>query len=196
MYYCGRLLILGSSFRSVSKIEMSVIEREVVLINTTTAQSSNENSSQNFLADHWGDLASILGLIVSFVTLIVAQKAREAAKKAKNSVLHSHIITNVSEVISKMREVKTLQSQRDISSLLLLEKYDDIRERLVVIKIYLTTLNSSHKINIQDSINCFSELRKRAYEAISNSGELEYSPDLGEMVLKQIDNMQKILYID
>jgi hypothetical protein len=41
----------------------------------------------DFLVRHWGDMASLVGLVISAFTLIFAKRASKAAEEARDSVL-------------------------------------------------------------------------------------------------------------
>jgi hypothetical protein len=42
---------------------------------------------RDFLVRHWGDMASLVGLVISVFTLIFARRASKAAEEARDSVL-------------------------------------------------------------------------------------------------------------
>jgi hypothetical protein len=41
------------------------------------------HNQSDFLHQNWGNVASVIGLVVSIATLVVANKARDAAEAAK-----------------------------------------------------------------------------------------------------------------
>lgn len=59
----------------------------------------------DFFSKHWGNLASVLGLVVSLATLAVAGKARDAAEAARVTGSRSNLSTcqelagSISEVV-------------------------------------------------------------------------------------------------
>jgi hypothetical protein len=49
-------------------------------------EATDLKALQDFIAANWGNIASLAGLFVSFVTLLVARKAKQSADAAKREV--------------------------------------------------------------------------------------------------------------
>lgn len=71
------------------------------------------------LARHWGDWASVVGLVFSFLAFVFSKRASKAAKEAKNSVLQRSFGQDVSEANRIAAEIVRLVSvdRLDLASL-------------------------------------------------------------------------------
>ena len=58
-----------------------------------------------FFSHHWGNLASVLGLIVSLATLAVATKARQAAEAAKAAARRQSLTEVLQDTVRKSSAV-------------------------------------------------------------------------------------------
>ena len=65
-----------------------------------------------FLALNWGNVASVLGLAVSLVTLAVASKAREAAEAARAIARRQSLTEVLQDAVRKNEQVGLFLSQR------------------------------------------------------------------------------------
>ena len=65
-----------------------------------------------FLGLNWGNVASVLGLAVSLVTLVVASKAREAAEAARAIARRQSLTEVLQDAVRKNEQVGLFLSQR------------------------------------------------------------------------------------
>ena len=65
-----------------------------------------------FLAQNWGNLASVLGAMVSVATLVVATKARQAAEGAKAVARRQSLTEVLQDTVRKNEQVGLFLSQR------------------------------------------------------------------------------------
>jgi predicted ATPase len=65
-----------------------------------------------FLVHNWGNLASVLGVMVSVVTLAVATKARQAAEAAKAVARRQSLTEVLQDTVRKNEQVGLFLSQR------------------------------------------------------------------------------------
>ncbi len=66
----------------------------------------------DFLLENWGNLASVLGVMVSVATLAVATKARQAAEAAKAVARRQSLTEVLQDTIRKNEQVGLFLSQR------------------------------------------------------------------------------------
>jgi hypothetical protein len=60
---------------------------------------------RDFLFANWGNVASVLGLVVSFITLLVARKARDAANAAKREARRRNLSEDLQDAHAKSQQV-------------------------------------------------------------------------------------------
>jgi hypothetical protein len=65
-----------------------------------------------FVAEQWGNLASVLGLLVSAATLAVATKARQAAEAARAAARRQSLTEALQETVRKSEQVGLFLSQQ------------------------------------------------------------------------------------
>jgi len=65
-----------------------------------------------FAAEHWGDLASVVGVGVSVWTLVVARRAREAAIEARTEARRSSLAEELRDAHRKAEQVGIFVIQR------------------------------------------------------------------------------------
>lgn len=66
----------------------------------------------DFTKSNWGSLASVAGLAVSIATLIVAQKAKQAADAAKKEALRRNLAEELQDAVRKAEQVGLFLAQR------------------------------------------------------------------------------------
>lgn len=66
----------------------------------------------DFLLQNWGNLASVLGAMVSVATLAVATKARQAAEAAKAVARRQSLAEVLQDTVRKNEQVGLFLSQR------------------------------------------------------------------------------------
>src|SRR5689334_9446038 len=52
-----------------------------------------------FWEAHWGDISSVLGVIIGIATIVVATRAKKAAEAARNAVLRFDAIVELSRAV-------------------------------------------------------------------------------------------------
>jgi len=65
-----------------------------------------------FFSHHWGNLASVLGLIVSVATLAVATKARQAAEASRAAARRQSLTEVLQDTVRKSEQVGLFLSQQ------------------------------------------------------------------------------------
>src|SRR6266853_1056967 len=95
---------------------------------------------RDFLAAHWGDLASLAGLALTIWAVLKAKKAaeqaRDAAQQVKERIAHLDTVAAVSAAITTLEEIKTLHRTRAWDRVL--AQYSTLRRHFVTIQAGLT----------------------------------------------------------
>jgi hypothetical protein len=94
----------------------------------------------DFLAKHWGDLASFVGLAVTiwfaFRAKSAAEQARDAAQQVKDRISILDTVAALSAAVTTLEELKGLHRIRAWD--LVFNRYSSLRKRLVTIEAGLT----------------------------------------------------------
>ncbi len=71
---------------------------------------------QGFLIENWGNVAGVLGLVVSIATLAVAQSAQQAAREARDAARRRSLAEEIRDALSKVEQIGVFlpQSRWDI----------------------------------------------------------------------------------
>jgi hypothetical protein len=68
-----------------------------------------------FIKQNWGNLASVIGLIISIVTLLFARRASQAAKEAKAAVLRRNVADDLEDAERQAQEIIFFLGQKQWS---------------------------------------------------------------------------------
>src|SRR5712691_2865750 len=99
----------------------------------------------SFLADHWGDLASVAGLAAATWAAIKAKAAADAAQEVKRRIAHLDALAEVSAAIATIDVIKRLH--RDSAWSQVMDQYDLVRRHLV--RVYGMQPGSVHRPKIK-----------------------------------------------
>jgi hypothetical protein len=95
---------------------------------------------RDFLAAHWGDVASLTGLALTIWAVLKAKKAteqaRDAAQQVKERIAHLDTVAAVSAAITTLEEIKILHRTRAWDRVL--AQYSTLRKHFVTIEAGLT----------------------------------------------------------
>ena len=149
-----------------------------------------------------GDLASIIGLLVTVIgfviTIIKVTKSKNAATLAEEAVYNVRqdlrlyqTVHGFSNSISIMREIKNLHRREDW--VLLPDKYSDLRLSLITIRAENPVLSETDKKEIQSAISQFTSLEKLIDRHFSEEKKKIDVPKINSIVSKQIDSIHGIL---
>jgi hypothetical protein len=58
-----------------------------------------------FFSDHWGDVASVLGLLTSLGVLVLSSRAKAAAEDARNAVLRLNLVGELRSLLEQLEPV-------------------------------------------------------------------------------------------
>ena len=156
------------------------------------------------LKDHWGDIASVVGVVVSLVGFAVtiwgvltsksaAQRAESAANAARRSILRSDSLMELSASVTMMEEIKRLHRASAWS--VLPDRYSLLKSHLVSIRTSNTTFAADHQASLQSAIQHFGDMEKRIEKTISGKSGAPNVATLNEIVSAQINKVNEILAV-
>lgn len=164
---------------------------------------------QAFFNEHWGDVASVLGLLVSifgfWFALVslresreaslnakdAANRAEEAARATRDSIFKSDIIANCSQAIGILDEIKILQRKGDWATLP--DRYSTVRRILVTLKSVSGQLSISEVEIVQGALVQLIEIEKKIETSLTSGKKPLTHARLNEVVSSQIDKLHEIL---
>lgn len=87
----------------------------------------------DFLKDHWGDLASLIGLAITILFAFqakgAAEQARDAARQARDRIAHLDMLEELAAAVTILEEIKRLQ--RLSAWEVVLERYSAVRRHVI-----------------------------------------------------------------
>ena len=152
---------------------------------------------------HWGDIASVMGVVVSAVgficTLIVVFRSRSAAIQAqaaaettRDALTGFDTISKISAAIASMNEIKRLH--RVNAWAILPDRYAAVRQELVLIRSSNPELNPDHRAALQGAIQQFSQLEQAVETTLSyENRNPPRAAKLNAIVSTQVDKLNEIL---
>lgn len=146
-------------------------------------------------AGRWGDIASILGVLLTIVgftfTIYNVRRSKSAAEATRDSISAYDAIEDLSAATSIMDEIKRLQ--RLGAWAVVPDRYSELRRRLITIKESRSTLTSSQRESLMAAIERFAALERRVDRAISMIAPVPNPAKLNDIVSTQIDEVQIVL---
>lgn len=149
-----------------------------------------------FFADHWGDLASVVGLVIviwaSLSAKNAAEQARDAAREVKDRIAMLDTLADVSAALAIMEEIKRLQRAGAWPTAL--DRYSTLRRHLVRVEEINTGLTDIQLDRISKTIAQFRIMEAKVESAILTPGEDELDPvELHAAVSERIDEIERIM---
>jgi hypothetical protein len=168
-------------------------------------------SMGKFLSEHhWGDIASVFGVIISVVGFAVtiwgvlrskkaAKMAQEAAVKARDAVLRLDVLTEIPAAIAIMEEIKRLHRITG-SRRLLPDRYTSVNQKLSAIKNSRPRLPQEYVDALQLAIQQFRSMEEQNETKVPRKKGTAAAEALGPEVLnkivsEQIDKLNEILSV-
>jgi hypothetical protein len=153
-------------------------------------------------ATQWGDIASVLGVlltILGFTATIIgvwrsksaAEQASEAAAATRQSMAHYDAIADLSSATAIMDEIKRLQRYRAWA--VLPDRYSELRRRLVTIKASNVQVTETQRQTLQATVETFADLERRIEHAVAVNTAPPNPAKLNDIVSAQIDEVQVVL---
>lgn len=155
-----------------------------------------------FFEDHWGDIASVVGVFISLVGFAVtiwgvlrsknaAQKAEEEVSKVRETILNLDTVMGFSEAITIMDEIKRLH--RATAWAILLDRYSALKRILISIRSANAEMSDDHKTAIQSAIQNFTDIEKKVERVLALQSNPPNVAKLNEIVSIQLDKLSEVL---
>jgi hypothetical protein len=153
-------------------------------------------------ATRWGDIASVIGVVLTIlgfgVTIFgvwrsksAAKEASQAATAARDSISRYDAIADLAAAMSIMDEIKRLQ--RNAIWAVLPDRYSELRRRLIAIKSSRAALSDAQHQKLEETVETFADLERRIERAVAASGSPPNPAKLNDIVSGQIDEVHAIL---
>lgn len=134
----------------------------------------------DWLIDHWGDLASAIGLLVAVVGFSVAvvqiRRTRRAAEAAEQAVIATRdvlarnlTIADLVRASERIEEVKRLHRERQWQRAL--DRYHDMRVMLSDVRSRHPRLSDAQQSSIQQSIDQLATIERAVARALTSGNE-------------------------
>jgi len=94
-------------------------------------------SANAFIREHWGDLASVVGLLITFggfaLTFYKIRNTRRIAEETRNRLEQNLCIADISEATAVAREIKRLQRE-NVSWKVIIDRYSHLADILLEVE--------------------------------------------------------------
>jgi hypothetical protein len=151
------------------------------------------DSTPSFWATNWADILSVIGFFVTVVAVLkarsAAESAEDAAKKARQALLHFDSIANCSTAVNLMEEIKRLNRANSWDPCL--DRLATVQRTLSALKASETSFKEDDLTVIQSAIGQVAEVEAK----IEKTRMLGRAPDiarLNEVISKQIEKVHGI----
>ncbi|MBI3467930.1 MAG: hypothetical protein HY000_33400 [Planctomycetes bacterium] len=93
----------------------------------------------DFLASHWGDLASVVSLAITLWLLVRTKRIARAVEEARAAIQRNRSVADLSEAVSVIEEILRMQRaigspRADANLAMLVERYRRARHLLVTLR--------------------------------------------------------------
>jgi hypothetical protein len=154
--------------------------------------------------DHWGDLASVAGVLISIIGFVItitsvvrskraAQRVEEAVQDVRRSILQSDTVMELSQAVTIMEEIKRLH--RTLVWGPLPDRYSTLRRLLISIRSANPQLRDEHLAALQGSILQFTQIEKKVERSLATGSSPPNVALLNEIVSEQADRMNEVLMV-
>jgi hypothetical protein len=149
-----------------------------------------------------GSVSSILGVIISLAgfgftiynvyrSRKAADQAKEAAQDARDNIKRYATVSDLSEAVRAMKEIKQLH--RSKQWVLLPDRYDNLRELLISIKTNNSYLTSKQASSIQGMIAAIADIERRLDEARQKDMAPYEVPEVNHWLNKKSETLYQTL---
>lgn len=153
-------------------------------------------------AAEWGGLASIVGLLVTFIGFAVtivgvyrsktaAQSAEDAAIQTRSLFLRSDAIADVSAALGMMDEIRRLH--RVGAWQLLPDRYSALRNKLICVRTANSDMPEAKLIVLRKVAEEFKAIEMRVERALATGTAPPNPAKLNEIVGSHIDSLSEVL---
>ena len=152
---------------------------------------------QEFLREHWGDTASVLGLLASVVGLFIAwlafraaKDAESAAREAKERLSRYDTLEDCSQVTAILEEIK--RHHRTEAWAILPDRYATVRRLLIGIRSANATISDEDNAALTNAIQRFLDVEKRIESANTRGKGWPGADKSNSLVSEEIDKLAAV----
>ena len=150
---------------------------------------------------HWGDVASVAALVVTIVGFVVtiwnvvrsrgaAEKAEEAARRARDTMQHFDTIAEVSGAVVTMEEIKGLHRNKEWH--VALYKYDQLIKKLIAIRESDLPLPDDHRASMTGAIVQLRGICKKLERCVEGPSPPPNVAKLNDILSNQADTLAEV----
>jgi len=154
------------------------------------------------IKDHWGDIASVVGVVVSLIGFAItiwgvlrsktaAQKAKEEVSNVRETISRLDTAMEFSAALTMMDEIKRLH--RAAAWIMLPDRYSALKRLLISIRTTNLDLADEHQAVLQGAIQHFTDLEKKVERALASNGSPPNVATVNEIVSAQLDKMSEVI---
>lgn len=160
------------------------------------------NLTKLIVEGHWGDLASVAGVLISLVGFGItirsvvlskraAEKAQESAQRVREGMLRSDTMVDLSAAVSIMDEIKRLHRASGQWPVLL-DRYSALKGLLISIRASSPFLREEHRAALLGAMQQFSTIEESVERALASKRPLKVAA-LNQIVSDQLDKLNELL---
>lgn len=160
-----------------------------------------------FITDnHIGDIASILGVLLSLVGFwltfnqaknarTAAQQAKEEVQKLRQTLSQVNTIADLTAAMGAMEELKRLNRTKT-SWYILPDRYSAIRWMLTTIRSANPDFSGKHKLALQDTVQRLSIIEEQVESALATeTTDILDSAEFNRVISEQMDKLNEVLIL-
>ncbi len=152
-------------------------------------------------SDPWGNLASVIGLVISVIGFVLtiwgvvaaknaAKRAEEAANSARRRILKSQAVEDCARAIGLMEQIKSMYLKNEWANVL--AKFTEIQSTLVQLTNNEIGLSVQEVNLITDATTLLSQMESRIVRVVTIG---KPPPDIGkahDTISRHINDLQRI----
>jgi len=149
----------------------------------------------SYFQEHWGDLVSGIGLVITLVTFYIIRrnvlKAKNISTQVRKDIsIHSSVI-DFSSALSTMEDIKIFHRKNAWE--ILPAKYSSLRSILITVRESNPDMSSENKNIIQSAISTLSNTENIIEQTIQSNIPPTDIPRLNRTISTHIDRLRPIL---
>lgn len=150
----------------------------------------------NFLKDNWGNLATVLGFLVTIWTLWRTRTAAEAAQRAaehtKTQLSRVNTVAEFSSALATMEEIKRLHRARAWE--IVPDRYTSLRRLLISIQTLNPDLTGEQRTALTASISQLKTIEHKVEtaRAANRHAELDFAR-FNRIVTSELDSLERVM---
>jgi hypothetical protein len=153
-------------------------------------------------AMQWGDIASIVGALLTFIGFVIAiigisrsksaaEQAKKAAEEARDSISRYDAIADLSAAMTIMEEIKRLQ--RNGVWTVLPERYSELQRRLRAKKESEINISEAQRQKLEVAIGTFADSERKVERAVFGNVGPPNPAKLNDIISGQIAEVHVVL---